>query len=101
GGFFRVSAAYDSAVFGPGGSAWGAKATVQHRFNPMFTARLTALYNDRPDLWVGEQTYGLGVGATNFGSQWSILGGVDVAFSPKAALNLTAQWFNRTAWNAG
>src|SRR5690606_28979475 len=104
GGFFRVTAALDSRVDDSfaaiTGSAWQAKATLQHRFNPMFTARLSALYNSRPDLLLSEQVYGLGVGNT-FGSQWSIIGGVDVAFSPKAALNLTAQWFNQTAWNAG
>jgi len=98
GGFLRGAVAYDSRGGVAGGDAWSAKLGVQHAFGA-FTARLTGLYNSRPDL--NAQNYSLGSVAGTGGARWSLLGGVDYAFNPKAKANLTVQWFNQTVFNVG
>jgi len=112
GGYLRGAVAYDSRDgyggglpdgFGgtiPGGDAWSAKLGIQQAFGA-FTARLIGLYNSRPDLWSNEQNYSLGATSITGGSRWSILGGLDYEFSPKAKGVLTVQWFNQTVWNVG
>jgi opacity protein-like surface antigen len=102
GGFFRVAAAYDSNandIFGNATNVFSAKAGVQQTFGAI-TARLTGFYNGNINVGVAggaivgnSQNYGLGI-ANTLGSRWSLLGGVDYAFSPAAKVNLTAQWFD-------
>jgi len=100
GGYLRGAVAYDSRGGIGGGDAWSARLGVQHAFGAL-TARLVGLYNSRPDLTSLGQNYSLGATAATGGSRWSLIGGLDYTFNPKAKANLTVQWFNQTVFNVG
>lgn len=76
----------------PVASAWGAKFGGRFDLGSGFDVYLAALYSSRPDL-----NTNFNLGTAGAGSSWSILGAANYRFSPKAQLNLTAQWFNRVA----
>jgi len=95
-GSFRLAAAYmDTPYAGATEAAWAVRAGVSQKFGSV-TANLSALYNDGPKAGglVQANRYRLGGGST-----FSVLGGLSVAFSPKAAAVLTAQWWNEESNN--
>jgi len=69
-------------------NTWGAKAVARFNAGNGFTGGLHVFYTS------GAGTYQVSAAQTN----WSVLGHVSYAFSPKASVNLAAQWFDNGTW---
>ncbi|MBO6899701.1 MAG: porin, partial [Rhizobiaceae bacterium] len=96
-GSFGIMAGYDTT---PTSNSWGAKAVLRANLTERVSATLQVFYSN-PGGGIGAYTIMDHSGTLTSPAgrtTWSVLGSFEAAFTEKAALQATAQWFDTGNW---